>query len=143
QLVEMEVCSEARRKHPHLPTHFDVRAIRYQRKGYPPRILLTSLVDAKQYPAAELRALYHERWEIELGFGELKTDMLQRLEAIRSKSPNAVTQELWGLLLAYNLVRLEMERIADVSPPASVGTRSTGVTGIQGPTRWRADGSSP
>jgi hypothetical protein len=30
-----------------------------------------------------------------------------------------------------------------VSPPASVGTRSTGVTGIQGPTRWRADGSSP
>mgnify|MGYP000977610962 CR=1 FL=1 len=39
--------------------------------------------------------------------------MLQRLEAIRSKSPDAVTQELWGLLLAYNLVRLEMERIAD------------------------------
>jgi Transposase DDE domain len=101
------------RKHPHLPTHFDVRAIRYQRKGYPPRTLLTSLVDAKQAPAAELRILYHERWEIELGFGELKTDMLQRLEAIRSRSPDAVKQELWGLLLAYNLVRLEMERIAD------------------------------
>ena len=113
QLVEMEVSSEARRKHPHLPTHFDVRAIRYQRKGYPPRTLLTSLVDATQYPADELRALYHERWEIELGFGELKTDMLQRLEAIRSRSPEAVNQELWGLLLAYNLVRLEMERIAD------------------------------
>jgi len=30
-----------------------------------------------------------------------------------------------------------------LSPPASLGTRSTGVTGIQGPTRWRADGSSP
>jgi hypothetical protein len=39
--------------------------------------------------------------------------MLQRLEAIRSKSPATVTQELSGLLLAYNLVRLEMERIAD------------------------------
>ena len=113
QLVEMEVCSEARRKHLHLPTHFDVRAIRYQRKGYPPRILLTSLVDANQYPASELRALYHERWEIELGFGEVKTDMLQRLEAIRSRSPDTVNQEIWGLLLAYNLVRLEMERIAD------------------------------
>lgn len=113
QLIEMEVSSEARKKHPHLPTHFDVRAIRYQRKGYPPRTLLTSLVDAKRYPASELRTLYHERWEIELGFGELKTDMLQRLEAIRSRSPDTVTQELWGLLLAYNLVRLEMERIAD------------------------------
>jgi hypothetical protein len=119
QVVEMEVSSEARRKHPHLPTHFDVRAIRYQRKGYPPRTLLTSLVDAKRYPVEELRALYHERWEMELGFGELKTDMLQRLEAIRSRSPQTVTQELWGLLIAYNLVRLEMERVADemgVSP---------------------------
>jgi hypothetical protein len=96
QLVEMEISSEARKKHPHLPTHFDVRAIRYQRKGHPPRTLLTSLVDAKQYPAAELRILYHERWEIELGFGELKTDMLQRLEAIRSRSPDTVNQELWG-----------------------------------------------
>jgi len=112
-LIEMAVSSEARRKHPHLPTHFDVRAIRYQRKGYPPRTLLTSLVDSDRYPASELRALYHERWEIELGFGELKTDMLQRLEAIRSRSPDTVTQELWGLLLAYNLVRLEMERVAD------------------------------
>ena len=63
---------------------------------HPPRTLLTSLVDAKPYPAAELRTLYHERWEIELGFGELKTDMLQRLEAIRSRSPETVNQELWG-----------------------------------------------
>ena len=57
-------------------------------------------------------ALYHERWEIELGFDELKTGVLAREEAVRSQSPAAVEQELWGLLLAYNLVRLEMERIA-------------------------------
>lgn len=113
RLVEMEVRHEARSKNPNLPTHFDVRAIRYQRKGYPPRTLLTSLLDPVKYPAEELRRLYHERWEIELGFGELKTDMLQRLEAIRSRSPDGVTQELWGLLLAYNLIRLEMERVAD------------------------------
>jgi hypothetical protein len=111
-LVEFAVSSEARRKDLSLPTHFDVRAIRYQRKGYRPQILLTSLVDPKRYPADELRALYHERWEVELGFGEIKTDMLERLETIRSKSPTAVQQEMWGLLLAYNLVRLEMERIA-------------------------------
>ena len=119
ELVEFEVSREARRKDPSLPTHFDARAIRYQRKGYPPQLLLTSLVDEKRYPGPEVRALYHERWEIELGFGEIKTDMLERLETIRSKSPSAVAQELWGLLLAYNLVRLEIERVAaelDVPP---------------------------
>jgi len=113
ELVEMEVSQEARKQDPSLPKHFDIRAIRYQRKGYQPQLLLTSLVDEKRYPADELRVLYHERWEIELGFGEIKTDMLERLETIRSKSPSSVTQEMWGVLIAYNLVRLEMERIAD------------------------------
>jgi hypothetical protein len=112
ELVEFEVSSEARKKDPSLPTHFDARAVRYHRKGYRPELLLTSLVDEERYPAGELQALYHERWEIELGFGEIKTDMLERLETLRSKSPAAVAQELWGLLVTYNLVRLEMERIA-------------------------------
>jgi hypothetical protein len=112
ELVEFTVSSEARRNDLSLPTHFDARAIRYQRKGHPPQLLLTSLVDAERYPAAEIRALYHERWELELGFGELKTDMLERLETLRSKTPSAVAQEMWGLLLAYNLVRLEIERVA-------------------------------
>lgn len=113
-LVEFAVSSGARAKDPSLPTHYDVRAIRYQRKGFKPETLLTSLLDAQRYPAAELRALYHERWEIELGFGEIKTDMLERLETLRSKSPSpsAVAQEMWGLLVAYNLVRVEMERLA-------------------------------
>jgi transposase IS4-like protein/DDE family transposase len=119
ELVEFKVSGEARRKDPSLPTHFNARAVRYQRKGYKPQILLTSLVDNEQFPAAELRDLYHERWEIELGFDEIKTEMLDRLETIRSKSPGAVAQEMWGLLIAYNLVRLEMARIAtelDVPP---------------------------
>ena len=119
ELVEFAVSSEARRKDPTLPTHFDVRAIRYQRKGYQPQLLLTSLVDEKRYPADDVRVLYHERWEVELGFAEIKTDMLERLETIRSKSPSAVAQEMWGLLIAYNLIRLEMQRIAsdlDVHP---------------------------
>jgi IS4 transposase len=118
-LVEFTVNRKARRKDQSLPATFLARAIKYQRKGFRPQTLITSLVDAAHYPAAELRGLYHERWEIELGFGEIKTDMLERLETIRSKSPAAVAQELWGLLLTYNLVRLEMERIAgelDVEP---------------------------
>lgn len=119
ELVTFTVSSEARRKDPTLPREFQARAIRYQRKGYQPQLLLTSLLDDEQYPADEVRALYHERWEIELGFGELKTDMLERLETIRSKTPAAVAQEMWGLLIAYNLIRLEIERVAnelDVPP---------------------------
>jgi hypothetical protein len=112
ELVEFNVRREARQKDRSLPSCFNARVIRYQRKGYRPQLLITSLVDAERYPADEIRALYHERWEIELGFGEIKTDMLERLETIRSKSPSAVAQEMWGLLIAYNLIRLEMQRIA-------------------------------
>ena len=45
-----------------------MRAIRYQRKGFKPQTLLTSMTDPVAYPAAEIAALYHERWEIELGY---------------------------------------------------------------------------
>jgi hypothetical protein len=111
-LVEMRVSAAARRADPALPRVWRARAIRYQRPGRAPQTLLTSLLDGARYPAAELIALYHERWEMELGYDELKTVLLDREETIRSRSPAAVTQELWGLLLAYNLVRLEMARVA-------------------------------
>ena len=68
--------------------------------------------DSKAYPAQELRALYHERWEIELGFNEIKTIMLEREEAIRSKTPPGAMQELWAIGLVYNLIRLEMQEVA-------------------------------
>ena len=112
-LVEMDVSSEALAQDPTLPASYQMRAVRYQRPGFDAQTLLTSLVDAEAYPAEEIVALYHERWELELTYHELKSEMLDRQEAIRSQSPIAVAQELWGLLLAYNLIRLEMERIAD------------------------------
>ncbi|WP_437310215.1 IS4 family transposase [Sorangium sp. So ce388] len=111
-LVEMDVSSEARRKDPSLPQTWRVRAVRYKRPGHEPKTLLTSLLDPVTYAAKELAALYHERWELELAYDELKTEMLDRRESIRSKTPMMVRQEIWGLLLAYNLVRLEMERVA-------------------------------
>ncbi len=111
-LVEMKVSSEARKKDPSLPKVWLVRAVTYQHKGFPPQMLLTSLLDHEAFPADELTTTYHDRWELELGFDEIKTEMLDREEAIRSKSPTAVQQELWGVFLAYNLVRLEMERVA-------------------------------
>lgn len=112
-VVEMEVSNEARRMDPSLPKTWTMRAITYQRKGFRPQTLLTSLLDAETYPATELAAIYHERWELELGYDEIKTEMLDRQEAIRSQSPVGVQQELWGLFLAYNLVRLEIERAAE------------------------------
>jgi Insertion element 4 transposase N-terminal/Transposase DDE domain len=112
-LVEMTVSPQARKKDPTLPRTWLVRAIGYQRKGFRPEMLLTSMTDADTFAAAEIVSLYHERWELELGYDEIKTEMLDREESIRSKSPTAVTQELWGIFLAYNLIRLEMERVAD------------------------------
>jgi len=112
ELVELNVSGEARRKDPSLPKTWRMRAIRYRRRGFKPQTLLTSLVDAKRYPAAEIVELYHERWEIELGYNEVKRVMLAREESTRSKSPRGVAQELWGLGVAYNLVRYEAERVA-------------------------------
>jgi hypothetical protein len=111
-LVELKVSSQARKREPALPKTWTARAVAYQRPGFKPQTLLTSLRDAEKYPAKELAALYHERWEIELGYGEVKTEMLERREHIRSKKPEGIEQELWGLALAYNLIRLEMVRIA-------------------------------
>lgn len=114
ELVEMDVSREARRKNRSLPKTWTARVIRYQRKGFKPRRLVTSLVDPEVYPANEIVELYHERWEIELGYGEIKTDMLDAThQPLRSKTPDRVRQEIWGILIAYNLIRLEMERIAD------------------------------
>ena len=104
--------SQARLREPDLPKTWIVRAIVYRRRGFKPQTLLTSLLDAEKYPAKELAALYHERWEIELGYDEVKTEMLERREHIRGKKPEGVGQEPWGLALAYNLIRLEMLRIA-------------------------------
>jgi len=112
ELVELTVSSSARKKDPSLPGTFVARLIHYQRKGFRPGRLLTSLLDAKASPADEIIGLYHERWEIELGYDEIKTELLDRREAIRSQSPTGVAQELWGLLIIYNLIRLEMLRIA-------------------------------
>ena len=112
-LVKMKVSTFARRKNPSLPTTWVARAIRYQLPGHSPQWLLTSMRDSEAYPASEIVALYHERWEIEQCYDEIKTEMLDREETIRSRNPERVRQEIWGILLAFNLIRLEMERVAN------------------------------
>jgi hypothetical protein len=112
QLVQITLHRHARRADPALPETLRVRAVRYQRRGFRPQTLLTSLLDPEAYPAAEIAALYHERWELELGFDEIKTHTLERKESLRSRVPERVLQEVWGLAIAYNLVRLHMAEVA-------------------------------
>lgn len=112
-LVELRPSHESRRVHRDLPPTLRVRAIRYHHRGFRPQTLLTSLLDPVAYPAAALVALYHERWELELGFDEVKTHTLEREEALRSKTPARIRQEVWGLAIGYNLVRLAMARVAE------------------------------
>lgn len=125
ELVEITVPRQARRAHPELPETLTLRALRYQRKGFRPQTLLTSLLDPNAYPAAEIAELYHERWELELGFDEIKTHALEREEAMRSRAPERLRQEVWGLAIAYNLVRLHMQEVAQRAslPPSRISFR--------------------
>jgi len=125
QLVQLTVGPQTRRTHPELPETIVVRAVRYQRRGFRAKTLLTSLLDHEAYPAAEIATLYHERWELELGFDEIKTHTLEREESLRSRAPERVHQEVRGLAIAYNLVRLHMQHVARQVgvPPARISFR--------------------
>ena len=74
--------------------------------------LVTNILDPEQAPALELAALYHERWEIESVFDEFKTHLRANSTVLRSKTPDLVKQELWGLLLAHFAIRQLMAQAA-------------------------------
>jgi hypothetical protein len=112
---------------PDLPGPIEVRIISYQNEGGELSRIATTLTDPDAYPADELVELYHKRWELELGFDEIKTHMLERKECLRSKKPEGVYQELWGQLLVYNLVRREMLIVAEGNklPPNRISFRAS------------------
>jgi hypothetical protein len=93
-----------------------VRVIEYEMEGVkdaePLYRLLTTLLDPAQAPAAELAALYAQRWEIEGTLDELKTHLRGGQIVLRSKTPDLVEQELYGLLLAHRAVRSLMKEAA-------------------------------
>src|SRR5215203_1152703 len=74
--------------------------------------LVTTILDPAAAQAAELAALYHERWEIEGALAELKTHLRGARMVLRSKTPELVRQEFWGLLLAHFAVRGLMHEAA-------------------------------
>ena len=72
--------------------------------------LATTLTDAKAYPADKIRALYGQRWEVELHFHQIK--ILLGLDILRCKSPELIEKETLIHLIAYNMIRLFMQKAA-------------------------------
>lgn len=93
-----------------------VRVIEYRLVGVveaePLYRLVTTILDPDQAPAAELAALYHERWEIETALDELKTHLRGARIVLRSKTPDLVRQEFYGLLMAHFAIRGLMHEAA-------------------------------
>jgi hypothetical protein len=83
---------------------------RHQQPG--PYRLLTTILDPDQAPAAELAALYHQRWEFETALDELKTHQRGPGVVLRSRSPQLVEQEVWGMLLVHHAIRALMHQAA-------------------------------
>jgi hypothetical protein len=75
-------------------------------------------------PAGELAALYHERWEIETAFDELKTHLRGAKIVLRSKTPDLVRQEFYGLLMAHFAIRGLMHEAALKATKIPTGSRS-------------------
>ena len=100
----------------HKTAGVQVRVIEYRLAGVadaePLYRLVTTILDPAQAPAEELAALYHERWEIEGALAELKTHLRGARIVLRSKTPELVRQEFWGLLLAHFAVRGLMHEAA-------------------------------
>jgi hypothetical protein len=93
-----------------------VRLIEYRLEGVagaePLYRLLTTILDAEQAPAQELAALYQQRWEIETALDELKTHLRGARIVLRSKTPDLVRQEFYGLLMTHFAVRGLMHEAA-------------------------------
>jgi hypothetical protein len=94
-----------------------VRVIEYQIPGFRPCRLITSILDP-EISARELVIHYHRRWDIEISFDEIKTHQCATLKGqmptiFRSKKSELVEQELYGMLMAYNLLRELMYQAAN------------------------------
>ena len=77
------------------------------------KILVTTLLCPKQTPKADLKALYRERWQVELDLRHIKTTL--GMESLSCKTPAMAQKEIWVYLLAYNLIRLMMAQAAMLS----------------------------
>ncbi len=110
--VRMRVSPQARAKCAQLPEFWEARAIPVVDQQGRKRVLLTSLRDRRRYKALDIANCYTRRWGIETSYRELKQTMLGSTLTLRSKTVDGVYQEIWGTLIAYNLIRLEIAKAA-------------------------------
>ncbi|MBB5358528.1 hypothetical protein HDE76_001744 [Rhodanobacter sp. ANJX3] len=108
--MQMKVSPQARKRNPKLPAVWEVRAVSYMHKGQR-RTVYTSL-PAEHYSSEAVAQLYRERWEIELGFRDIKSSLQHNAVTLRSKTVALIYQEVWGLLLGYNVIRREASQAA-------------------------------
>lgn len=109
--IRMRMSSQAHKRRPELPSHWEARLIEVEAGGKRRRFI-TSLFERKTHSAKALAELYRQRWEIELGFREIKQSLQDAEPVLRSKQPALVRQELWGVLIAYALLRRWMSQMA-------------------------------
>jgi len=126
---------DRQRQHHAIP----VRVIEYRLEGVAEAEsnyrLITTILSDKKAPAAELAALYHERWEIETALDELKTHLRGGRIVLRSKMPDLVRQEFHDLLMAHFAVRsLLHEALRAALQTASAVSR---LSVVQQPTAFR------
>jgi Transposase DDE domain len=74
------------------------------------RTLVTTLLDPKQTSKAQVKALYHGRWHVELDLRNIKSTL--GMETLSCLTPQMARKEIWVYLLAYNLIRLIMAQAA-------------------------------
>jgi hypothetical protein len=105
-----ESCGISREQFEMLPAEMTLRLIRVSGapRGFRSRTILvvTTLLDPVEFPADELRALYRDRWTVELNFRSIKTQL--RMDVLRGQTPDVVRKELLMHLMAYNLIRMLM-----------------------------------
>lgn len=77
--------------------------------------LATTLLDHHRYPATDLVTLYHQRWEIETAYLEIKSTILGG-RVLRARTPAGIAQEIYALLVTYQLLRTAMTDATDSQP---------------------------
>lgn len=75
--------------------------------------VITTILDPHEVPAMDLATAYHDRWEEESALKEIKSDLRGRGEVLRSKTPDLVEQQMWGLLMAHYAIRALLVDAAD------------------------------
>ncbi|WP_196137805.1 IS4 family transposase [Aliikangiella sp. G2MR2-5] len=109
-IVRLTSNPRARKLWPNLPETIEARLVSKKINGKLTQVL-TSMTNVQRYPVEDIADLYSHRWEIELGFREQKQYMLGNRLTLRSKLPEMARQELWGILLTYNMIRFQMVKM--------------------------------